>query len=53
MKRLYTVVFTVLVIAMFSGCTSTTPYSGGFYPEDPSAPCYIGVGGTRQASGTR
>lgn len=36
MKRLFTVVFTVLVFAMFSGCTSTTPSSGSTYQGDPS-----------------
>ena len=53
MKRLYTLVFTVLVIAMFNGCTSTTPDYGGSYQEDPSGPFYSGAGGTRGASRTR
>ena len=33
MKRLFTVVFAVLVIAIFSGCSSTTPDSGASYQE--------------------
>ena len=53
MKSLYTAAFTVLVIAMFSGCTSTTPDYGGSYQEDSSAPFYRGAGGTRSAGRNR
>ena len=42
MKRLFSVVFAVLVIAMFSGCTSTSPYSGSSYQEEPSGYPYRG-----------
>ena len=36
MKRLFTVVFAVLIVVMFSGCTSTTPHSGISYQGDAS-----------------
>lgn len=48
-KNIFTIVFAVLVIAMFSGCTSTTPYSGDSYQGEASVygECgdgYAGVG---------
>jgi len=51
LKRLFTVVFTVLVIAMFSGCTSTTPFSGNSYQDDFSGP--VLSGGSVGSSGSR